>query len=416
MNLTFIFKRNLWLLAICLLVSNVNAQNQRLRANLEEIKYSTVKTTNVAKSDAKAPHGLTANYNSETNIVDLAWKDVNTEKPTVILEEGFETDDFLTTGGWTIKTSAGIDSEQSIPGEGVVTWAFAVKSTEPKNWNDRIHSGERAMGIPYSATQFHWLTTPEIEAKNGYKLSFWTWYNSGKADDGKTYITNFRVMVLSEDSWNEELFYNSEAQSNTLESIVEIDLSKYADKNIQIAFVYEGTDGWGLTVDDVKIEGSAKKGNSKDAEFAGYKVYRNGEELTTISDVATTTYQDDISSLEDGDYTYKVSALWKEGENTEESDPTNEVTVTKGGGTASAINTQELENVKLYPNPNMGTFTIDLGEYNNAEWTLTNANGQIIKSAKATNQIVNVNGIESGLYFVKVTSTKGTKVFKVVVK
>jgi hypothetical protein len=60
-------------------------------------------------------------------------------------------------------------------------------------------------------------------------------------------------------------------------------------------------------------------------------------------------------------------------------------------------------NIKVYPNPNNGEFTIELTNINNSNITITNVLGQIIKTQKAelTNKI-NINAFDKGIYFINV--------------
>ena len=60
-------------------------------------------------------------------------------------------------------------------------------------------------------------------------------------------------------------------------------------------------------------------------------------------------------------------------------------------------------NIKVYPNPNNGEFTIELTNINNSNITITNVLGQIIKTQKAElmNQI-DLNAFDKGIYFINV--------------
>ena len=60
-------------------------------------------------------------------------------------------------------------------------------------------------------------------------------------------------------------------------------------------------------------------------------------------------------------------------------------------------------NIKVYPNPNNGEFTIELTNINNSNITITNVLGQIIKTQKAElmNQI-DLNLFDKGIYFINV--------------
>ena len=60
-------------------------------------------------------------------------------------------------------------------------------------------------------------------------------------------------------------------------------------------------------------------------------------------------------------------------------------------------------NIKVYPNPNNGEFTVELTNTNNTYITITNVLGQIIKTQKAKlmNQI-DLNLFDKGIYFINV--------------
>ena len=75
------------------------------------------------------------------------------------------------------------------------------------------------------------------------------------------------------------------------------------------------------------------------------------------------------------------------------------------------------ENIKLYPNPIKNTFTLefinDVGA--NSKLTITNALGQIVFTTKElqAKQEIDLNFLESGLYFVKVQNREAQKTIKI---
>ncbi len=143
--------------------------------------------------------------------------------------------------------------------------------------------------------------------------------------------------------------------------------------------------------------------------FAGFKIYRNNDVVAFLQSENQKSYKDDMSALDPGEYTYKVSALWSAPNG--ESEPTNEVVINH----TISIDDYNLSKVKLYPNPNNGSFTIDLANIKNAEWSLINAKGQIIETNKAQKAQIKVDNVPAGLYYIKLTVENSSRIFKVVV-
>lgn len=71
------------------------------------------------------------------------------------------------------------------------------------------------------------------------------------------------------------------------------------------------------------------------------------------------------------------------------------------------------EHVSIYPNPAKGFFSID-GLDKNFKVDVVNTNGLTLKSTENKNR-VNISGLESGLYFVKITQSNMQKIFKLLV-
>lgn len=72
------------------------------------------------------------------------------------------------------------------------------------------------------------------------------------------------------------------------------------------------------------------------------------------------------------------------------------------------IDENNLSSINVYPNPNEGTFTVDLRKFNTAndvQVQLFNINGQLIYQRKATETLFEINTDEtSGIYFLRLTS------------
>jgi len=75
--------------------------------------------------------------------------------------------------------------------------------------------------------------------------------------------------------------------------------------------------------------------------------------------------------------------------------------------------------VTVYPNPNSGIFNIEISnkEIANSSMQIFNIQGQIIYDEKSVlNNRINIQDINSGLYFLRITTDKGIKVTKVIIQ
>ena len=236
---------------------------------------------------AKFPEPLNVAATASNNEVTLTW-----DLPLLdtIINEGFEADWPPT--DWTLKHSTAIDGTLDDPtGE---KWFHCDENSFQDGPNpEYIHSGTYSAAIGYAAPEFNWLITPEFSAATDTKLQFWVWYHSYAVSN---WITMFHVMVFSEGTWTSLLDYGDGTANNEYSSIVEIDLSAYFGKTIQLAFVYEENDSFQLMVDDVFI-GTA---------INGYNIYRNSELVTVIADTAQTEYSD--LGVDVGNHDYYLTA------------------------------------------------------------------------------------------------------------
>ena len=134
-----------------------------------------------------------------------------------------------------------------------------------------------------------------------------------------------------------------------------------------------------------------------------YIVRRNGEEMATLSN---TSYEDNV---EDGIYTYSVVATDGNGLY---SAP---VYVTVNVGTVD-VEENQLDNVSIYPNPVSSTLFVNCG---NAEFSYEMFNGMGQKVANGTvsgNAQISVNGMNKGVYFLRLTNGTQVRMEKVVVE
>lgn len=281
-------------------VANSNEQNPTVTYSAVGTYDVELTVTNSAGSDTESKTAyITVEeipaYPPVTNLqasaveadVNLSW-----DLPLLdtIIAQGFE--GTWPPEGWTIMHS-GTDSPfvpVDVPTES--TWVQNDENTFSGGPHpEYIHSGIYSAGIGYTAPDFNWLITPEFVAEDNTKLDFWLWYYNSSS-----YKTYFHVYVKDNDTWTSILDYSDDTPNNEMESPVELDLSTYATKTIQLAFVYEYNDGYQLFVDDVYI--GAKADN--------FELYRNDALLSTLTDVSTDTYAD--TNLEVGVYDYYMIA------------------------------------------------------------------------------------------------------------
>lgn len=177
-----------------------------------------------------------------------------------IYSEGFETSPDPSTGalpeGWTVTRSTTIAAG---PGAAATTgkWFRHEPGVYGFSTGDYVRTGVAAMAIGYTAPEFTWAISPEIvvpaAGANPLYLEFWTWY----VNDGGSgfYPTNYYVAVKADGVWNtvQSVIGSAEVPNNEFEVSSLIEMGAYAGKTIQIAFIYEYTDGYQMAVDDIVL-------------------------------------------------------------------------------------------------------------------------------------------------------------------
>lgn len=99
-------------------------------------------------------------------------------------------------------------------------------------------------------------------------------------------------------------------------------------------------------------------------------------------------------------------------------DPASMKLIIKAAGSATGLNQVQLQNVSVYPNP-----MTDVANFRSADAMITNVEiinlqGQVVRSQSAnTNElVVSVSDLQTGLYYARVTTSKGTEVHKLMLK
>ena len=138
--------------------------------------------------------------------------------------------------------------------------------------------------------------------------------------------------------------------------------------------------------------------------LTGYRVYRNGDLIATIP-FAFQSYYTDTEFTKGIDVEYCVTAVYDD----EESEPVC-ATVTITG----VAEEQENDGLTLSPNPTSGLVRIEGATA--AEVRVYNALGQLVKTARNTNEI-NLRGLPQGMYLLRITDEDGaTATRKIVMK
>jgi len=140
-----------------------------------------------------------------------------------------------------------------------------------------------------------------------------------------------------------------------------------------------------------------------DVEDLTFKVYRNSEFLTVITD---NSYTD--ADLETGiEYCYIITVMCNE---TTESESSNEDCLTLTG-----IERMQNHGVILYPNPFTNEIIVS-GEYAVVSIQIVNAMGQIVKDIKYDGKPINTANLNCGVYFVVIEGFNGEKIVNKMVK
>ena len=234
---------------------------------------------------------------------------------------------------------------------------FNPSQTEPPlsgNWYPRSGSKYAACFNATSGPNNDWMITPQLQIGNGYNFSFYA-----KSVTDEYGLERFRVGV-STTGTNQGDFTiitpGSYVEVPTSWTNYSYDLSSYAGQTVYLAINCVSDDAFVFMVDDVTVNNSKGEAvfsenyesklsteselsysrsefSGKDSPVAptndmdrsdrstlsGYKVYRNGSVIATITDPAVTTYSD--TGLSNGDYDYYVTANYTDP--AAESDPSN---------------------------------------------------------------------------------------------
>ena len=133
--------------------------------------------------------------------------------------------------------------------------------------------------------------------------------------------------------------------------------------------------------------------------------YEEGEEVTVVATAAEGYIfvkwidEDEAEVSTEATYTFDMPAA--------------DLTLTAVFEVEPAVIDPSVLTISLYPNPSRGNFTVT-SEMNISEVSVYNLIGKVVYSTTADSKVVelNIGGIETGMYFVKVTTENGTSTLK----
>jgi hypothetical protein len=311
------------------------------------------------------PTALAAVVNGDD--VSLSWVAPATEEPDTFTD-GFEAyaDFALTFANWTqIDGDGGTaygSTDADFTNEGYVGSYIIFNPSQATPaltgaWAPRTGSKYAACFavVAADAPNNDWMITPQLLLGSGYSFSFYA--KSVKMDWGGD---RFKVGVSTTGTAQGDFTIISAGEYVTATGTwtnYSYDLSAYAGQTVYLAIVCVSNDTFVLAIDDVNVNNAKGQAvyaqnfenlptektdnrsygrsiyTGKDVPRAdldnqpstargtlgGYKVYRNGSSIATISNPATLTYSD--IGLSNGDYSYYVTATYTDP--TEESGPSN---------------------------------------------------------------------------------------------
>ena len=152
-----------------------------------------------------------------------------------------------------------------------------------------------------------------------------------------------------------------------------------------------------------------------DANFDHYNVYRS-ETNDNYQLIAETTANRYFDEIERGTYYYQVTAVYKRGEETCESEPATayedenkDYVIVE----VTAINENGVRGMMVYPNPTNGYLNISAENMNRI--TICNTLGQVVYDSEANtdNEIINMSQYKAGIYLVRIATENGVAVKRI---
>lgn len=305
--------------------------------------------------------------------------------------------------------------ENGIPSD----WATIDADGDGYNWtlgsiamagyNIHSHTGED-MVVSHSyigSTPLHpdnYLVTPRVNIVEGSKLSFWAC-----GHDENNVAEHVGVAVSTGIQTNPDDFVTVAEWTMHAKGVgtyyqYEVDLSAYAGQKVYLAIRhFNCTDQFILDVDDMELSVSDTK--SYASEFSHYNIYRDE---VKIAETTSNSYFDILE--QPGDFKYQVTSVYLTDNGECESgfaksyeNPENDYVMV----TVTSVYENEVENIIVYPNPVNNVLNINAEGMTKIEF-FDIVGKKVYENAINTDEShIDVSGFESGVYVVKVSTTKG---------
>jgi hypothetical protein len=154
---------------------------------------------------------------------------------------------------------------------------------------------------------------------------------------------------------------------------------------------------------------------TRESVFQHYNVYR-GSDLNEMTLLATTEEGKYFDVISQGVYYYQVRAVYKDGDETCESEPANSFrNPDQYYVKVELLNIGEtnVNGMMVYPNPAKDNLTIKAEGMTRI--TITNTLGQVVydNEVNTDNEVINMSQYETGIYMVRITTENGSVVRKV---
>ncbi len=392
------------------------------------------------------PEPTNLEYTVDYNDVTLTWEAPS--QPIIGFVDDFESyDDFvlefspwttIDVDGSTTYGMSGIDWPNAYDPQAYII--FNPSATTPAITDITPHSGDKLAACFAATTPDNndWLISPFVMVESGDELAFWV-----KSYTDQYGLERYKVGISTTGTDPDDFTIVSgtgylEAPSSDWEEYT-YDLSSYVGDEIYVGIQCVSSDAFILLVDDFSIgaptdnsivynantavsgttikdiNASAIPGkpntvyggsNSAKTELEGYNIYRNDEVLDYVSSPQTEYTDVDVPI---GVHTYYVTAVYDVGE----SDPSNSVTV----DIITSVPDIETSELVIYPNPATNMVNIE-SESEIISLVLYTYLGQVVTTLEPNMKkaVLDVSNRESGIYFVRLETEKGTITKKISVE